>query len=144
MYIVLPTLPLLRRPSGPSDPTGSGSGGFNPALAWGLTAPCGSGACSGPREREREREREFRNFKCRRRKKGRGDSIKGRARQKRDRAIEIGRNGVELLSWLVNLESLDTFFQSKSLRDVDKVDARGLLGADSDRSSIRNRMLQFL
>ena len=51
MYIVLPTLPLLRRPSGPSDPTGSGSGGFNPALAWGLTAPCGSGACSGPRER---------------------------------------------------------------------------------------------
>ena len=52
MYIVLPTLPLLRRPSGPSDPTGSGSGGFNPALAWGLTAPCGSGACSGPRERK--------------------------------------------------------------------------------------------
>eukprot|EP00116_Pleurobrachia_bachei_P014762 sb/3475024/ len=51
-------LPLLRRPSGPSDPTGSGSGGFNPVPAWGLTAPCGSGACSGQRERERERERE--------------------------------------------------------------------------------------
>ena len=61
MCIVLPTLPLLRRPSGLSDPTGSGSGGFNPALAWGLKAPCESGACSGPREIESEkgeRERE--------------------------------------------------------------------------------------
>eukprot|EP00116_Pleurobrachia_bachei_P001462 sb/3461724/ len=39
-------LPLLRRPSGPSDPTGSGSGGFNPVSTWDLTAPCGSGALS--------------------------------------------------------------------------------------------------
>eukprot|EP00116_Pleurobrachia_bachei_P002728 sb/3462990/ len=37
--------------SGPSDPAGSGLGGFYPALAWDLTASCRSGACSGPRER---------------------------------------------------------------------------------------------
>ena len=42
----------LRRPSGPLDPTGFGSGGLNPTPTWGLTASRGSGACSGPRERE--------------------------------------------------------------------------------------------
>eukprot|EP00116_Pleurobrachia_bachei_P011365 sb/3471627/ len=35
-------------PVKPPGPTGSRPGGFNPALAWDLTAPCGSGACSGP------------------------------------------------------------------------------------------------
>eukprot|EP00116_Pleurobrachia_bachei_P002361 sb/3462623/ len=40
------------------DPTGSGLGGFNPTLTWDLTAPCGSGACSGPREIDRERKQE--------------------------------------------------------------------------------------
>ena len=86
MYFVLPTLPLLRRPSGPSDPTGSGSGGFNPALAWGLTAPCGSGACSGPRERkERERGKREREKREERKREERREKREKERREKRER-----------------------------------------------------------